>query len=730
LADPTANAAVIADQARAAARDGASLVVFPELSLTGYSLDDIFMQSVLLEQVRTALADLAGELAGLPAAIVVGAPLAATHRLYNCAVVIAGGRVLGAVPKSYLPNYREFYEQRQFAAGVGVDDAVEIGGQSVPVTTDQLFEVAFAPSAPPVRLGLEVCEDLWVPISPGAKAALAGAEVIANISGSPITVAKARERRRLAEVQSAKLICGYIYAASGQGESSTDLSWDGQTIIFERGERLAEGPRFSQQPVLTAADLDLALIRQDRLRQGTFDDNRVAHRDQLGQFRLAAVALPGARPAGGDLDDAAGSADGARLGASRPGRGGTFDDGAGRADGIGRTAGRSGRDGTLDSAAGRADGAGLAAAQRRTGGALRREIARFPFVPDDPDRLDQDCYEAYNIQVSALTRRLGAIGRPKIVIGVSGGLDSSHALIVAAKAVDQLGWPRSEILAYTLPGFATTEATKANATALARALGASFDEIDIRPAASQMLADLDHPFAAGRAEYDITFENVQAGLRTDYLFRLANHRGGLVLGTGDLSELALGWCTYGVGDQMSHYNVNGGVPKTLIQYLIRWVVKTGQFDESVGRVLQAIVDTEISPELVPPGDDGAIQSTQSVIGPYPLQDFALYYTLRFGLTPRQVFFRLVEAWGDASRGQWPAGVPAADRRGYSPAELLRWLEVFYQRFFSSQFKRSALPNGPKVLRAGSLSPRGDWRQPSDLPWTLWRRELDALRATL
>ncbi|MDR0626610.1 MAG: NAD(+) synthase, partial [Bifidobacteriaceae bacterium] len=361
---------------------------------------------------------------------------------------------------------------------------------------------------------------------------------------------------------------------------------------------------------------------------------------------------------------------------------------------------------------------------------LVREIARFPFVPDEPARLDQDCYEAYNIQVSALIQRLNAIGRPKVVIGVSGGIDSSHALIVAAKAMDRLDRPRTDILAYTLPGFATTAATKTNATELARALKVSFEEIDIRPAAERMLADLGHPAARGEPDYDVTFENIQAGLRTDYLFRLANYHGGIVLGTGDLSELALGWCTYGVGDQMSHYNVNGGLPKTLIQYLIRWVIKTGQFDQSVGETLRAIVDQEISPELVPPDQSGRIQSTQSVIGPYPLQDFALYYTLRFGLTPREVFYRLCQAWQDPSRGGWPDGVPAADQRGYSPVELLHWLEVFYRRFFSSQFKRSALPNGPKVVRAGALSPRGDWRQPSDVSVGLWQHQIEALKGVL
>jgi NAD+ synthase (glutamine-hydrolysing) len=351
-------------------------------------------------------------------------------------------------------------------------------------------------------------------------------------------------------------------------------------------------------------------------------------------------------------------------------------------------------------------------------------------VPDEKARLDQDCYEAYSIQVSALMQRLAAIGEPKVVIGVSGGLDSSHALIVAAKAMDLAGRPRTDILAYTMPGFATADETKTNAMRLSEALGLELNQLDIRPAASRMLEDIHHPFAEGVPDYDITFENVQAGLRTDYLFRLANYRGGIVLGTGDLSELALGWCTYGVGDQMSHYNVNGGVPKTLIQHLIRWVVNSGQFDSAVGDVLEAVLATEISPELVPAGVEGSIQSTQDVVGPYALADFILYYTLRFGLTPSQIFFRLRCAWQDAGLGQWPEPIPFAERRGYSPQELVHWLEAFYSRFFRSQFKRSALPNGPKVVRGGTLSPRGDWRQPSDAPAELWLQEVRELKRCL
>ncbi|HPB73177.1 MAG TPA: NAD(+) synthase, partial [Phycicoccus sp.] len=361
---------------------------------------------------------------------------------------------------------------------------------------------------------------------------------------------------------------------------------------------------------------------------------------------------------------------------------------------------------------------------------LRRQVDRFPFVPDDPARLAQDCYEAYNIQVSGLEQRLRAIGggsverMPRVVIGVSGGLDSTHALIVAAKACDRLGLPRTHILGFTMPGFATSSGTKTNAIALMEALGIAWAKVDIRPMATQLLRDLGHPAGDGEPVYDVTFENVQAGVRTDFLFRAANQRGGIVLGTGDLSELALGWCTYGVGDHMSHYGVNAGVPKTLMQHLIRWVVSSGQFaDAGVDDTLLSILDTEISPELVPPGEGEKIQSTQDMVGPYALQDFTLYHVLRRGYRPSTIAFLALHAWGDAARGNWPPGYPEGERTAYDIGTIKRWLEVFLTRFFAHQFKRSALPNGPKVVTGGTLSPRGDWRMPSDASARAWLAEL-------
>ncbi|MFN8194091.1 MAG: NAD(+) synthase [Nocardioidaceae bacterium] len=658
LADPATNAATILAEARACHDEGVAVAVFPELSLSGYAIDDLLLQDTLLEAVEQAVAVLVEASAGLLPVLVVGAPVAVGNRVLNCAVVIHDGELLGVAPKSYLPTYREFYERRHFAPG---DDRrgewVDLAAHEVPFGPDLIFE---ASDLPGLRIHVEVCEDMWVPVPPSAEAALAGATVLLNLSASPVTVARAEDRRLMVRSASARCSAAYLYTAAGQGESTTDLSWDGQTMVYELGDLLAETERFPDGPRRSVADVDLDRIRQDRLRQGTFDDNR-------------------------------------------------------RTLGITTSAGGEGR-------GFRTVPFELRAPETDLG--LRRKVDRFPFVPDDAERLAQDCYEAYNIQVSGLEQRLQAIGQPKVVIGVSGGLDSTHALIVAAKAMDRLGRPRADIHAITMPGFATGAETKDRATRLATSLGVSFEELDITPAARQMLADLDHPFAAEEPVYDVTFENVQAGLRTDYLFRLANHRGGIVLGTGDLSELALGWCTYGVGDQMSHYNVNAGVPKTLIQHLIRWVVDSGQFDEETGRVLGEIVVQEITPELIPRQEGVKPQATEDSVGPYALQDFTLFHVLRFGFRPSKIAFLAWHAWHDAEVGEWPPSFPVERRTSYSLGEVRHWLEVFVRRFFASQFKRSALPNGPKVSPGGTMSPRGDWRMPSDATPAAWLAELE------
>ncbi|MGW0160556.1 NAD(+) synthase [Mycobacterium sp. NPDC003323] len=649
LADPAANAASVLGMARALHDDGVGLAVFPELTLTGYSIEDILLQDTLLDAVEEAVATIVSASADLLPVLVVGAPLRHRNRIYNTAVVIHRGAVLGVVPKSYLPTYREFYERRQLAPGDDLSTTIRLGGADLPFGPDLLFAAA---DLPDFVLHVEVCEDMWVPVPPSARAALAGGTVLANLSGSPITIGRADDRKLLAKSASSRCLAAYVYAAAGEGESTTDLAWDGQTMIYENGVLLAESERFPKGERYSVADVDTALLRAERLRMGTFDDN--ARTLDGPEFRRIEFTLD---PPAGDLG-------------------------------------------------------------------LRRRVERFPFVPSDPARLQQDCYEAYNIQVSGLEQRLRALSYPKVVIGVSGGLDSTHALIVAARAMDREGRPRSDILAFTMPGFATGDRTKGNAIALSQALGVTFAEIDIRDTAQLMLTEMDHPFGRGEKVYDVTFENVQAGLRTDYLFRLANQRGGIVLGTGDLSELALGWSTYGVGDQMSHYNVNGGVPKTLIQHLIRWVISSGEFDDSVGAVLQSVLDTEITPELVPAGEDEEIQSSEAKVGPYVLQDFSLFQVLRYGFGPAKIAFLAWHAWHDAERGHWPLGYPLDKRPQYSLTEIRRWLTVFAQRFYSfAQFKRSALPNGPKVSAGGALSPRGDWRAPSDMSARIW---LDAI----
>ncbi|OLO83991.1 NAD(+) synthase [Actinomyces naeslundii] len=691
--DPAANAAAIIEQARALADDGVCLAAFPELCLTGYAIDDLLLSDVLLSDVLTAIETLRAASADLLTALVVGAPLRLGDRLYNCALVIQGGRVRGVAPKSYLPTYREFYEKRHFAPGdalpAGVE-SIELPGvrsgsdgaepvARVPFGANLLFEVDDVPG---LTFHVEVCEDMWVPVPPSSLAALAGATVLVNISGSPITVGRAEDRELLARSSSARGLAAYVYAAAGQGESSTDLAWDGQTLVYENGELLGSTERFPDGPRATVVDVDIEGLRAERLRQGTFADNA----------RTLSAPVAGSPVAAATFTDPA----------------------AFRRIGIC----------TADLAA------------PRTDIGLRRRVDRFPFVPDDPARLAQDCYEAYNIQVAALVQRLGAIGNPKIIIGVSGGLDSTHALIVAARAMDRLGRPRSDIHAITMPGFATSAGTRRNAEDLAVGLGCTFEELDIRATATQMLTEMGHPYgeyartgvlpdgADERDLYDVTFENVQAGLRTDFLFRIANHRGGIVLGTGDLSELALGWCTFGVGDQMAHYGVNAGIPKTLIQHLIRWVVAEKLFDDAVGRTLLSILDTEISPELVPAEASGAIQSTQAKIGPYALQDFTLWHVLRRGSRPSRIAFLAHKAWSDAGSGDWPEGLPPTEKVAYDLPEIRRWLELFHRRFFSNQFKRSTLPNGPKVVAGGSLSPRGDWRMPSDAAATAWLDELE------
>ncbi|APH58590.1 NAD(+) synthase [Granulibacter bethesdensis] len=652
IANPARNADEIAALAMRADAQGVAVAVFPELCLSGYAIDDLVQQDVLLDAVDAAIGALLRRSAGWMSVIVIGAPVRQGGRLFNAAIVLHRGRVLGVVPKSYLPNYREFYERRHFTPGLSVQgQSIRIGDEDAPFGTDLLFA---AEDVEGLILHVEICEDMWMPVSPASLGALNGATVLANLSGSPITIGRADSRTLLSRSASMRCVAATVYAAAGWGESTTDLAWDGQATIYENGTLLAETPRFAQEATMAVADIDPGLLMQERMRVHGFEENRRA---------MAGAAMR-------------------RIGF--------------RLDPPSRDLG------------------------------LRRRVERFPFVPADPARLAQDCYEAYNIQVRGLAQRLSAAKIGKLVIGVSGGLDSTHALIVAARAMDVLQRPRSDILAYTMPGFATGDETRNNALALMRVLGVSAHELDIRPAARQMLADLEHPFAGGEQVYDITFENVQAGLRTDYLFRLANQHNGIVLGTGDLSELALGWCTYGVGDQMSHYNVNAGVPKTLIQHLIRWAGGSGDFSDEARVIFEAILNTEISPELIPVAEGEKPQSTEGTIGPYALHDFTLFHVLRYGFRPSKIAFLAWHAWHDAQQGVWPPNYPLDQRRSYDLADIRQWMQVFLKRFFGfSQFKRSALPNGPKISAGGALSPRGDWRAPSDGSAEIWLQELAA-----
>ncbi|THC40794.1 NAD(+) synthase [Massilia sp. Mn16-1_5] len=653
IADPAYNVEQTLSLARQAAEQGAALVAFPELGLSAYSCDDLFHQKALLDACQDGLAAIVEASKELPLAMVVGLPLRVNHQLFNCAAVVASGRVLGLVPKSFLPNYGEFYESRQFsAAECAAVDSVELFGDIVPFGPNQVFEVE---NLPLLRFHVEICEDVWVPVPPSSFAAMAGATVLVNLSASNVLVGKSTYRHQLVSQQSARCMAAYLYTSAGRGESTTDMAWDGQAIIYEKGEMLAESARFLDESHIIFADVDLERLSQERMRATTFAQSARRHAQEVAAFRVQRVKL--ALP----------------LEATLP---------------------------------------------------LNREIERFPYVPADRLLRDERCTEVYNIQVQALIQRLSSSGIQKVVIGVSGGLDSTHALLVCAAAMDRLGLPRTNILAYTMPGFATSGRTLQQAHKLMEVVGCTAREIDIRPSCLQMLKDLGHPAAEGVEQYDVTFENVQAGERTNHLFRLANHLGAIVIGTGDLSELALGWCTYGVGDHMSHYNVNASVPKTLITHLVRWVAETEAVVKGGSEVLLNILGTEISPELVPgkEGDDKPAQITESVIGPYELQDFNLYYILRYGFTPSKVAFLSYSAWRAKHEGRWPDEHGA--RNEYDLAAIKRNLSIFLWRFFkTSQFKRSCVPNGPKVGNGGSLSPRGDWRAPSDSEATVWLDDL-------
>lgn len=655
-ASPSDNVDATIALARRAAEQGCRIFLFPELGVSAYAIDDLLQQDALDDAVGRSLTRLAEESAKTPGLFLIGAPIRKEARLFNCAVAISAGQILGVVPKSYLPNYREFYEKRHFCSGQDLAEdpmSIEVGDQRVPFGTNLIFD---ADDADDLVVHVEICEDLWSPVPPSTFGALAGATVLCNLSASNATIAKAEYRRDLCASQSGRTISSYLYCAAGPGESTTDLAWDGHAIAYENDELIAESKRFSDEAQVIPVDIDLDRLTHDRLRTTSFNDAVARHSEQVRRFRRIGFSIsPPEAPV-----------------------------------------------------------------------TLAREIDRFPYVPNSDEQREARCFDAHSIQVQGLATRLRATGIDRVVIGVSGGLDSTQALLVAARAFDSLGLDRSGILAYTLPGFATSRRTKSSADRLMSALGVTGNEIDIRPLSRAMLESIDHPVAHGAAVYDVTYENVQAGARTSLLFRLANHHRALVVGTGDLSELALGWTTYGVGDQMSHYNVNASVPKTLMRYLIGWTIDSGEFTADVNEVLRDVLATAISPELVPgrDGEDHPAQVTEEVIGPYELQDFNLYYTSRYGYRPSKVAWLAWNAWRDAGQGDWPSGVEEPDRRSYDLTTVASWLHLFLSRFFgSTQFKRSAMPNGPKVGSGGSLSPRGDWRAPSDSSATIWIDEL-------
>ncbi|MDE6270275.1 MAG: NAD(+) synthase [Muribaculaceae bacterium] len=630
LADPAANAAeIVALTEKIIAEAQPDLVVFPEMCLTGYSCGDLFHNAELLEGALDALGSVARAVAGDGSCVViVGLPLRVGNSLYNCAAALCGGRVCAIVPKTYLPNYNEFYEKRWWQpAPEGQGTYTFADGTTVPFGTRQLLRCGDA------LVGVEICEDMWAPVPPGTFAAMAGAHVVANLSASDDAIGKYAYLRQLITSHSAACRCGYVYASAGYGESSTDLVFDAKTIIAENGTVLGSNERWQRTNQWAVADIDIEAIERNRMHFNSFDD--CARRTVAERY---AVTETGCVPA------------------------------------------------------------------ERKDCLAYRHVDPHPFVPTDNDRLTDSCSEIVNIQVAALCRRLEATRCRSLVVGISGGLDSTLALLVAVAAFDRLGIDRKGILGITMPGFGTTSRTHDNAVGLMKSLGIDIREIRIADAVMQHFSDIGH----NPEVHDITYENSQARERTQILMDVANQTGGMVLGTGDLSELALGWATYN-GDHMSMYGVNAGVPKTLVIHLVRYFA-THSDDEAIRRILLDIVDTPISPELLPPTADGQIaQKTEDNVGPYELHDFFLYYMLRYGFRPARVLTLACKAF----EGR------------YDRATLLKWLRNFYRRFFAQQFKRSCLPDGPKV---GSvcLSPRGDWRMPSDASSAMWLAEVDKL----
>lgn len=648
LAQVDFNALRTLDYLEIAEKRGVNIAVFPEMGLTGYTCNDLFFQKALQSEAIAALGKIADTTSnGFGGLAVVGLPLCIDDQIFNCAAAVANGKVLGIVPKTYLPTYKEFYDARFFApASTSLSKTVRIRGEEIPIGTDLLFA---ADNVEGLVVGAEICEDLWVSVPPSSIQCLHGATILVNLSASNETIAKANYRRQLVGNQSARCIAAYVYSAAGVGESTQDIVFGGHSLIAENGTIIVESVRFNNGENLIVADVDVDRLRLNRAQTTSFHD---------------AVLEPGLKR------------------------------------GFRRVP--------------------FMVADRKLGSALIREVEAHPFVPTAKEQLRERCEEIFHIQVAGLSRRLEHIGKPPVAIGVSGGLDSTLALLVTCKTLDAIGSSRDKIRALTMPGFGTTGRTRGNAIALMNALKVPYREIDIRPMCFAEMKALGHaPFGillggielevlteklrhlSAEERVDLTFENIQARVRTNLLMNTA-----FTIGTGDLSELALGWCTYNA-DHMSMYNPNISIPKTLVKFLVRWVAEN-EFEGEARKTLLDIVATEISPELLPSDADGKMQSTESIIGPYELHDFFLFHFLRYGAPPSKILFLAQQARFDHI---------------YTREEIKRWLEVFLRRFFAHQFKRSCLPDGPKVGSI-SLSPRGDWRMPSDAQAALWLAELE------
>lgn len=624
VADPHYNAGQIISLIRKAEEDNVNVLVFPELSITGYTPADLFQQEILLEESHKALGRILAETKDCAVFTAVGMPIARDNQMFNCAVLIQSGRILGIVPKTYIPTYKEFYEKRWFSSAKNMKSK-KLLGNDAPIGTDILFK---AVNFPKMVIGVEICEDLWVPIPDSSYQALAGATLHLNLSASNAVIGKADYRKSLISQQSARCISAYAYCSAGVGESTTDMVFDGHGIIAENGAILAESERFSRSNQLVTRDIDFEKLLFDRRQITSFGDNA---RESNKEFRIVEFNLS-------------------------------------------------------------------ASAEN----SLKRTVPAYPFIPNDPSKRDEVCKEIFSIQTSALAKRLETGGTDKILLGISGGLDSTLALLVAVKTCDILSYGRKNILALTMPGFGTSDRTRNNAIKLCEALGVGLEEIDIKPGCIQQFKDIGH----SPEKQNVVFENVQARYRTSLLFNKGNQEKGLVLGTGDISEIAFGWCTYG-GDHISHYNVNAGIPKGLVRYLVTWVADT-QVDEKTKTVLYDIVATPVSPELVKQAET-ITQKTDDIIGPDDLRDFFLYYLVRWGFRPKKILFLAENAFG----------------KKYQKQEIIKWLKLFVEKFFGNQWKRSCMPDGPKVGSV-SLSPRGDWRMPSDAEVLAWLKDLEKI----